>query len=438
MICDPCVFPTSNIPPLSDNRQDGNDNDGDGVDRTRHHIGRMWSNLWHRFDTATEKTKLICVFVSVLFFLLALILAIAIPVALLNKGNSYKWNSASVCFDNYTTLSESYRRESVDYGVNCDRDTVDGTSWYRFQLETGENGVLDHCPRYRTCGTWDPIWMNSTHPEQYGTIKQVTMYASYDERGDGDDCFLRSGSGRVTKCWVDGDIFYLYQLWKPSGCDASYCTRTYMYLPVWNQWSPWQPCPVTCGSAEQHRTRTCNTVEGECQGPNRDTQSCFAPPSSQCPSAVVCYQPYTTLSESYRRESVRTGGNCEIEIDGTSWYRFNLTTGEYGAWYRFQLATGENGVLDHCPWAYTCGALFPIWMNSTHPEEFGTIKQVTMAASTDTDDGSYDGSCFYKSGSARVTKCNVDGDIFYLYQLWRPTDYYGCSLSYCTRKYDIP
>ncbi len=110
--------------------------------------------------------------------------------------------------------------------MNCDRDLVDGTSWYRFQLASGENGVLDHCPKHMTCGTYLPIWMDATHPEEYGTIKQVTMGASADT-GDG-ECFYDSGPARVTKCAVDGDIFYLYKLWRPDlwGC-FSYCTRTY-------------------------------------------------------------------------------------------------------------------------------------------------------------------------------------------------------------------
>ena len=196
--------------------------------------------------------------------------------------------------------------------------------------------------------------------------------------------------------------------------------------PVWDDWSDWQPCPVTCGSGVgvQLRTRSCNTTEVACQGPNRETQNCTASPSLPCPTAPVCFEPYTTLSESYRRESVRGRKpyNCDPDkLDFTSWYRFNLTT-------------GENGILDHCPRRDTCGTRFPVWMNDSHPEQFGAIKLVTMYGSSK---GASSDNCFWKSGSARVTKCNVTGDIFYLYQLWRPT-IRNCGASYCTRTYDIP
>ena len=77
-----------NIPPLSDTRQDGDDNHNGGsdYDRIRQHKGRMW----YRLDTATKKTKLkIYVTMSVLCVLLIL------TIAILNKSNSYKWNAWS-------------------------------------------------------------------------------------------------------------------------------------------------------------------------------------------------------------------------------------------------------------------------------------------------------------------------------------------------------
>ncbi len=60
----------------------------------------------------------------------------------------------------------------------------------------------------------------------------------------------------------------------------------------------WQPCSVSCGhgTGVQQRTRSCNTTEGECQGSDKDTQNCTA--FTPC-AASVCFQQYTTLSESY-------------------------------------------------------------------------------------------------------------------------------------------
>ncbi len=147
--------------------------------------------------------------------------------------------SASVCYGEYTILSESYRRESVPgrNPYNCDGwGKVDGTSWYRFQLETGENGILDHCPRQGTCGTNRPIWINSTHPTECGEIKQVQMGASTKGTGS-DNCFQWSGTASVTKCAVNGDVFFLYKLWRPPGCNFSYCTQKY---ELW-KWIIYQP-----------------------------------------------------------------------------------------------------------------------------------------------------------------------------------------------------
>ncbi len=152
--------------------------------------------------------------------------------------------SASVCFDPYTTFSESYRRESFrwlapmadicnshslesDIG-ECDRDKVTEGEWYRFNLSTGENSVLDHNPNpyyypdLYTCGTCWQIWMNSSHPTEYGVIKDVTMVVNNYYWGN------NRGSGSVTKC-VNGEVFYLYKLWVPWFCSASYCAGTYLF-----------------------------------------------------------------------------------------------------------------------------------------------------------------------------------------------------------------
>ncbi len=80
-----------------------------------------------------------------------------------------------LCDEPYTTLDEWYRSESVGTGRYCDKDTVDGTSWYRFNLSIGEKSVLEHCPGFETCGTGLSIWMNCTHTERYGVIKDVTI-----------------------------------------------------------------------------------------------------------------------------------------------------------------------------------------------------------------------------------------------------------------------
>ncbi len=134
--------------------------------------------------------------------------------------------SSCQCYKPYITLSENYRRLSVPHDYTCDKNKVDGTSWYRFSLSTEENGVIERCPEQKTCGTFGPIWLNGSHPTEYGVIQEVTMAASFDG-----NCFHIFGSAQVTKCNVNGDLFFLYQLWKPSGCYRSYCTDKYQLEP---------------------------------------------------------------------------------------------------------------------------------------------------------------------------------------------------------------
>ncbi len=135
--------------------------------------------------------------------------------------------SASVCFDSYTTFNESYRREGVDSfiecffgGGECDKDKVIEGEWYRFNLPTGENAVLDHCPgSLFKCGACSQIWMNSSHPTEYGAIKDVTMHV----KSTSTNCSSQSVSASVTKCGVNEEVFFLYKLWKPLSCSVSYC-----------------------------------------------------------------------------------------------------------------------------------------------------------------------------------------------------------------------
>ncbi len=187
----------------------------------------------------------------------------------------------------------------------------------------------------------------------------------------------------------------------------------------WSEWGSWS----SCLSCQQERVRSCNVPDGhhdklDCPGHDRETRNCSVGPADPCHQAAVCYLPYETFSESYRRENVGHQENCDMDkVDGTSWYRFKL-------------GTGENGVIEHCPKPGTCGTTAPMWMDSTHPQHYGEVKNVTMAASLDIGVDN----CFSWSGNASVTKCFNDGEPFYLYQLWKPPT---CLLSYCAQKYDL-
>ncbi len=129
---------------------------------------------------------------------------------------------APACYAPYVTLYDSYRRESVGNTGNCDKDKVDGTSWYRFHLATGENSLLDRCPKRDTCGTLYSLWMKGTHPTKYGVVLSITVYLPNSSKCDSNRAFAQ-----VTKCNIKGDVFYLYRLWKPTSCNYSYCTKVY-------------------------------------------------------------------------------------------------------------------------------------------------------------------------------------------------------------------
>ncbi len=130
-------------------------------------------------------------------------------------------NSLAVCYGGYRTLTEDYRRVG-ETGENCDNTVIEDGLWYRFELATGENGLLDTCPQTNSCGTSAAIWVNTEHPHVIGERMQSYVQASYSGNCD------HSGSHviEITKCYVEGERFYLYRLWQP-GCDYAYCVRRY-------------------------------------------------------------------------------------------------------------------------------------------------------------------------------------------------------------------
>ncbi len=131
-------------------------------------------------------------------------------------------DSIAACYGGYETLSEEYRRVG-ETGGNCDRDIVDDGIWYRFDLETGENGLLDICPHGDSCGTDVAMYVITDHPKVIGEIMQSYIGGSYS--GDCDYGGLFPQEIEITKCYVGGDRFYLYKLWSPTVCYYSYCVR---------------------------------------------------------------------------------------------------------------------------------------------------------------------------------------------------------------------
>ncbi len=245
-------------------------------------------------------------------------------------------------------------------------------------------------------------------------------WASWSSWGS---CSAICGDGKMQRTRTCTDPAPQYGGQECSGSEeqSQNCTVNCPIHGAWAQWSSWSGCVCGVGTAQKTRHRNCTDPAPEhggqeCSGSDTQTETC-----SHC-SASVCFDSYITFSESYRRESVTLSGcnpNENLTCDK------DKVTGE--SWYRFNLLTGENGVLESCPKPYTCGTCAPIWMKSSHPTQFGVIKDVTMATS-------YDRGCSQWSGPGSVTKCSVDGEVFYLYKLWR---YNGCYLSYCAGTYSF-
>ncbi len=141
----------------------------------------------------------------------------------IGPGEGSANDSLAVCYGGYITLSDDYRRVG-ETGTNCDRDVIEDGRWYRFDVSTGENGLLDRCPAGESCGTHAAFWMTTAHPKVIGQRMQSFVVASYLGECDWSSYHEEI---EVTKCYVGGERFYLYKLWKPTGCSLAYCVRRY-------------------------------------------------------------------------------------------------------------------------------------------------------------------------------------------------------------------
>ncbi len=134
-------------------------------------------------------------------------------------------DSLPICYGGYRTLNETYRRVGEE-GSNCDGngEGIVNREWYRVELPTGENGLLDTCPQGNSCGTTGALWISTGHPKIIGELQKSFVHDSHSG-----DCefFGKNEEIEITKCYVDGERFYLYKLWRPSCCNCSYCVRRY-------------------------------------------------------------------------------------------------------------------------------------------------------------------------------------------------------------------
>ncbi|XP_067948309.1 A disintegrin and metalloproteinase with thrombospondin motifs adt-1-like [Watersipora subatra] len=101
-------------------------------------------------------------------------------------------------------------------------------------------------------------------------------------------------------------------------CPSRSCGQTDTTQLVWNGWSTWTPCPVSCGGARRNRTRTCNNIEDmfDCPGSTTESQICGEESCPICDCTI--WSTWTTCSiscgTSQSRQRSRSCLNCFFPI----------------------------------------------------------------------------------------------------------------------------
>jgi hypothetical protein len=89
---------------------------------------------------------------------------------------------------------------------------------------------------------------------------------------------------------------------------------------IWNQWSPWGECSLSCANGMQYRTRTFEPAEHggrECEGPSEESQLCN---TQRCPDPCLDPEVYPCFSEAVECTKVTDTefqcGDCPRGMEG--------------------------------------------------------------------------------------------------------------------------
>ncbi|XP_067949530.1 properdin-like, partial [Watersipora subatra] len=87
---------------------------------------------------------------------------------------------------------------------------------------------------------------------------------------------------------------------------------------VWNGWSAWTPCQVSCGGSTQTRTRTCSNIRDifDCPGSFTESQTCGEEPCPNCDCTI--WSTWTTCSISCGTSQNRQRSRSCIDCFSTS------------------------------------------------------------------------------------------------------------------------
>ena len=121
----------------------------------------------------------------------------------------------------YQNLTDSWRKIGGGSGsTNCDRnrDKFDGNSWFRF-IEPAGRKIPITAPSKSSCGTHAVSWIEGDDPTSIGQSVNRKICFRWDSQ-----CQWSITNIKVAACMgYNNQMFYLYQLKKPTACSLAYC-----------------------------------------------------------------------------------------------------------------------------------------------------------------------------------------------------------------------
>ena len=113
----------------------------------------------------------------------------------------------------YTVLSEADRAQGNAQPPHDKSDNGLVTGWYRFQGAAGDR-MADKCVLLYRCGTYEPAWLNGTHPTVAEGVVTRTVCYTYRRH-----CCDYSSIIKVKNC----SSYYVYELLGTRYSFSRYC-----------------------------------------------------------------------------------------------------------------------------------------------------------------------------------------------------------------------
>ncbi|PFX12463.1 Uromodulin [Stylophora pistillata] len=310
----------------------------------------------------------------------------------------------------YKELNEVYRYwRHVDHNyLGCEGNTIIDGRWYRF---TGDAGVMmaTYCIPWSSCNTQMAGWINGSHPTKAYQLMSATV------------CF----HGQVSCCHISSTVqirncsgFYVYNLQKPSGCNARHCGVNGEH----------DACRVTDGFAEccqdGYEGNPCKDID-EC---SENTHNCHS--DANCTNnegsfKCVCNEGYTGDGKSCRAitepAECSTSGHLELNEANRHWRSIGHSCESVlnGHWYRFTGAAGTM-MANYCIPIGSCSTYAPGWIMGNHPNE--TYQSVSTRACFHAFSD-----CCFESYPIQIRNCSG----YYVYKMESLGPLYSCLGRYC-------